>query len=129
MTVYITVFATLAAVVHVVFFYLESVAWRRETVWKLFGVRSAEDAEVIQPMAFNQGFYNLFLGLGLFIGTMLYGAGITEAGLGISIFALLAMLGAAVVLVLTDRRLWKGAIIQGLLPLVTLTLFLIAQLM
>ncbi|MGB3413902.1 MAG: DUF1304 domain-containing protein [Microbacteriaceae bacterium] len=127
MTVYITVFATLAAVVHVVFFYLESVAWKRPTVWKLFGVQSQEHAEIIRPMAFNQGFYNLFLGIGLFIGTMLYGSGMTEAGLAISIFALVSMLLAAGVLLMTDKKLWQGALVQGLLPLISLVMFLVAQ--
>ena len=40
-----------------------------------FGLRSAEDAAIVRPMAFNQGFYNLFLALGIAGGLALVAAG------------------------------------------------------
>ncbi len=49
--------ALAAALVHVWFFALESVLFERPTVFRRFGLRSAEEAAVVRPMAFNQGFY------------------------------------------------------------------------
>ena len=59
------VFAAIAAAIHVAIFVLESVLWMRPSVRRIFGVRSDADAAAIRPMAFNQGFYNLFLALGV----------------------------------------------------------------
>lgn len=53
------VFAVLAAVLHVVFFAFESVLWTRPAIFGRFGIRSQADADLIRPMAYNQGFYNL----------------------------------------------------------------------
>ncbi|HVQ22191.1 MAG TPA: DUF1304 domain-containing protein, partial [Candidatus Saccharimonadia bacterium] len=57
--------ALVAALLHVGFFYLESIAFRRPTTWARFGIASQEQAEIVRPMAFNQGFYNLFLAVGV----------------------------------------------------------------
>ena len=56
--------ALVAALMHVGFFYLESIVWSRPTVWSRFRIASQADADIVRPMALNQGFYNLFLGLG-----------------------------------------------------------------
>ena len=45
-----------------------------------FGIRSAEDAAIVRPMAFNQGFYNLFLAIGIVAGLGLVASGQVEAG-------------------------------------------------
>ena len=64
----VAVLAAAAALIHVWFFALESVLFSRPTVFRRFGLRSAEDAAIVRPMAFNQGFYNLFLALGIVVG-------------------------------------------------------------
>ena len=68
MPVAAAVFAALAAVLHVLIFVMESVLWARPQVWRRFAVPNQSDADVLRPMAFNQGFYNLFLALGIFGG-------------------------------------------------------------
>ncbi len=110
-------FALIAALLHVYFFVLESVRWRHPSVWKKFGVRTQEHADIMRPMAFNQGFYNLFLAGGVIFGLALTG---TLAGYGMVVLALASMVLAAVVLLFTVRSLWIAALVQGLPPLIAL---------
>ena len=58
------VFVGLAALLHVLFFVMESVLFMRPDVHRRFGLRTREEAELVRPMAYNQGFYNLFLAIG-----------------------------------------------------------------
>lgn len=107
----------IAGLLHVYIFILESVRWRHPSVWKRFGVRSQEEADLIRPMAFNQGFYNLFLAAGVIIGLALSG---TLVGYGMIVLALASMVLASIVLILTTRALWIGALVQGVPPLLAL---------
>lgn len=122
-------FVFVAAVIHLFIFALESVLWSRPSTWKLFGVRDERDAEVLRPMAYNQGFYNVFLALGAGLGLVLLGTGFSrEGGIAIAMFALGSMVLAAVVLVTSNPKLMRAALIQGaapLLGLVFLTLSLV----
>jgi len=121
-----TVFAAIAALIHVYIFVLESVQWTKESTRKVFGVRSADDAELMRPLAFNQGFYNLFLALGTITGLVLIAAsGIPQAGFGIAIFALLSMVLAAGVLLSSNPKLARSAMIQGLAPLIAVVLLIL----
>lgn len=112
--------AALAALIHVWFFMLESLLFERPTVFARFGIRSAEDAAIVRPMAFNQGFYNLFLAAGILIGLVLLGSGQEAAGRAIVLFACACMVGAGVVLVSTNRRFLPAAALQAGPPLVVL---------
>ena len=107
------VLAGLAAAVHVYIFWLESLAFMTAGR-KAFGVRR-EDAEIMRPWAFNQGFYNLFLAIGVVAGLGLRTAN-PDAGLAIIVFAVASMLTAALVLAGSDRSKAKGALVQGLFP-------------
>jgi putative membrane protein len=106
--------AGLAAVLHVVFFVFESLLWTRPEVYARFGIRSGDQAETIRPMAFNQGFYNLALALGLFVGIVMLGrdgsAGVV--GKTLVLFATGCMVVAGVVLASTGRSYWRAASIQ-----------------
>jgi putative membrane protein len=106
--------AGLAAVLHVVFFVFESLLWTRPQVYARFGIGSREQAETIRPMAFNQGFYNLALAVGLFVGIVMLGrdgsAGVV--GKTLVIFATACMVVAGVVLASTGRTYWRAASIQ-----------------
>ena len=75
MTTVAAIAAILAGLLHVMIFVFESVMWSRPTTWRRFGVRSQADADVLRPMALNQGFYNLFLGIGALVGAVLLLAG------------------------------------------------------
>jgi putative membrane protein len=63
--------ASIAALLHIVFFVFESILWTRPAVFARFGISSARDAETIRPMAYNQGFYNLALAVGVIVGVVL----------------------------------------------------------
>lgn len=112
--------AFVAALIHVWFFALESLLFERPTVFRRFGIRSAEDAAVVRPMAFNQGFYNLFLAAGVLGGLLLVGTGQEVAGRAIVLFACSCMVGAGVVLVATNRRFLTAAALQAGPPLMAL---------
>ena len=50
--------AIIVAILHIGFFFLESVLWTSTNVRRIFG-NSAEKAETTRVLAVNQGFYNL----------------------------------------------------------------------
>lgn len=106
----------LSAVFHVYVFILESITWRLPKTWKTFGLPSQEHAEIIRPMAFNQGFYNLFLALGAGTGLALLGINRTIA-FSLMLFAALCMVGAGVVLFFSVKTSRRAAIIQAGPPL------------
>jgi len=121
------VFVGIAGLVHVAIFVFESVLWNRPSTWKRFGIKSQADAEVLRPMAYNQGFYNLFLALGAGAGlVMLAPSNVTQAGAALSIFVLLSMLLAAAVLVFSNPKLVRAAAFQGAAPLIGLIFLIIA---
>ncbi len=116
------VFIGIAALVHVYIFYLESVAWSKPKTWKAFGLRSQADADVVKPMAFNQGYYNAFLALGAIAGIVFIAAGVVQAGIALALFAALSMVLAATVLITSSPRLARAAVLQGGAPLVGVVL-------
>ena len=56
------VLAALAAALHVYIWWLESMAWTTPAARKVFGT-TQEEAEATKFLAFNQGYYNLFLAI------------------------------------------------------------------
>ncbi|MEJ0014348.1 MAG: DUF1304 domain-containing protein [Actinomycetota bacterium] len=102
----------LAAAFHVYVFILESITWRSPKTWKTFGLPSQEHADIIRPMAFNQGFYNLFLALGIGVGLVLLGINST-IGFTLMLFAALCMVGAGTVLFFSVKTSRRAAIIQS----------------
>ena len=62
MTILAVVFAVGAALLHVYIWVLEAFRWTEPSTRRTFGVSEA-DAPVLAPMAYNQGFYNLFLAI------------------------------------------------------------------
>ena len=116
-----------AAIIHVVFFAMESVLWSSPGVWRRFGVASQRDAVVVRPRAYNQGFYNLFLAGGSIVGLLLYWTTLREVGFGLIFFCGVCMVLASLVLLTTGRRLWGAALLQGGIPLAGLILFVIAE--
>lgn len=125
MTIFTVGFAALAALLHVYIWVLESFRWTHPATRRTFGVSEA-DAEVLRPMAYNQGFYNLFLAIMTFVGVALLrpehgiGSALALAGTG-------SMLAAAVVLVTHDRSMARAALMQGTLPALAV-LFLLLEL-
>lgn len=141
-----SVFVALAGAFHVYVFVLESIRWSQPTTWRAFGIRSQADADTIKPMALNQGFYNLFLGVGALGGVaaflsarislatdetdFAFVAGTmnpSDAGFAIAVFACLCMVGAATVLFLSVPRSRRAALLQGLPPLLGVALLLLGR--
>lgn len=118
------VFAVVAALIHVVIFVLESVLWPKPATWRQFGLASQADADVMEPMAFNQGFYNLFLALGTGVGLFLLGYGNPMGGKWVLLVTLSSMVLASLVLIVSSRRLWRAALFQGLAPLLAVVFLL-----
>jgi putative membrane protein len=126
-----TVFAALAALLHVYIFVMESVQWTQPRVWKRFGVPDQAAADTTKPMAYNQGFYNLFLAIGAILGLVLFWAGGGESALRVGgvtlvLFSLGSMVAASLVLLTSGRTYLRPALIQGTLPLIGFVLFLFA---
>jgi putative membrane protein len=118
--------ALIAALFHVWFFVLESLRFERPEVWRRFGLTTPEQASVVRPMAFNQGFYNLFLAIGIAFGLVLIATGNAVPGRAIVLFACACMVGAGLVLVSSNRRLLPAAALQVGPALVALVLGLLA---
>ncbi|MBF6177538.1 DUF1304 domain-containing protein [Nocardia otitidiscaviarum] len=115
----VQILAALAGLVHVGIFYMEAVRFTDPKVHRgIFGV--AEDEVVAtQPWAFNQGFYNLFLAIGAFVGVALVRAD-ASAGWALILMSCGSMLAAAVVLVARYRDKANAAAKQALFPALTL---------
>ena len=123
------VLATIAALVHVYIFVLESFLWTAPRTRATFGVASEEEARVTRELAYNQGWYNLFLAIGTFAGIVLSRSdadATRAAGVGVLLFATGSMAAAAVVLVTRRPALARAAAVQGLLPLVAVVLTVVA---
>jgi len=119
MLIVMWVAAALAGLIHVLFFCMESLWWTKPAVYRRF--RSTEtQAQTTKSLAFNQGFYNLFLAAGAFGGLALIAAGHHRAGMVLVTWNCAFMLGTAVVLVASSPKMLRGALIQGLPPLVFL---------
>ena len=111
------IFVAIAAIIHKYIFYMESITWTKPATWKRFGLRSQEDANTVKPMAYNQGFYNLFLALGIIVGIILILVGQVDVGRAVALFGALSMVAAATVLVTSNPRLARAAALQGTAPL------------
>ncbi|WP_449407969.1 DUF1304 domain-containing protein [Microbacterium maritypicum] len=111
------VLAAAAAAFHVFIFALESLKWTEPETRRIFGVASEADAVTMKQLAFNQGFYNLFLALSVLLGIGLTIVGAPTVGLTLVFAGAGMMVAAALVLVLSDRAKLRAAAMQGTLPL------------
>jgi putative membrane protein len=117
--------AALAALIHVWFFAMESVWFMRPSVWRRFGLRSEDEARVARSFAYNQGFYNLFLAVGVLAGLGLLPAGDFETARALVLFCCGSMVAAGVVLVTHNRSFARAAAVQAIPPLVAIVPLLV----
>ena len=82
------VFAGFAALLHVYIFVMETLTWTTPRTRAVFGT-TAEEAQTTKMLAFNQGFYNLFLAIvtiagiaAMVMGHKAVGAALVFAGVG-----------------------------------------------
>lgn len=121
------IFAGLAALLHVYIFVLESLRWTAPRTRAVFGT-TAEQAETTRELAFNQGFYNLFLAIIAGIGVVMVVAGHRAVGAALVFASVGSMLAAAVVLLASSPDKARAALIQGTLPLIAVVLLAVALL-
>jgi putative membrane protein len=117
------VLAGLAALVHVYIFVLESLRWEDPATRRIFGT-TTETAAVTRPLAYNQGFYNLFLAVVTAAGIVLVGSQ-REAAVALLLAGPGSMVAAAMVLVTADRSKARAALVQALLPALALVSLLV----
>jgi len=104
----------LPAVIHLYIFIVESFLWDKPRTMRTFHTTS-ETAAATKPLAFNQGFYNLFLALAVLIGFVLwmgFPPGGASAGFGVMIFGLGAIFAAGLVLIVSTPTMWPAALLQ-----------------
>ncbi|WP_282948012.1 DUF1304 domain-containing protein [Cellulomonas endometrii] len=119
------VLAALAALVHVYIFTLESLTWTSARTRATFGT-TPEQAEATKELAFNQGFYNLFLAVVTAVGVVVVATGSTGVGAALVLAGTGSMLLAALVLVLSSPTKARAAAVQGVLPLLAVVATVIA---
>ena len=120
------IFVALAAVLHVYIFTLESVNWSQPATWTIFGIRTQRDADTIKPMAFNQGFYNLFLAVESGLGVILLAVSMPVA-ITLVVVGAGSMVLAALVLLLSSKTTRRSALIQGVPAFVGLLFLLLSS--
>ena len=114
--------AGLAGALHVLFFLLESVLLSNPRVQARFKIEGPEHYEHVRLWAFNQGFYNLFLALGVFAGLLLIRR-LEARGETLALFPCACMVGAGLVLAGSEPRLISAACVQALPPALALGLY------
>jgi putative membrane protein len=126
MTALALVLAGIAAALHVYIWTMESLTWKQPATWKRFGLTSQSDADITAPMAFNQGFYNLFLAIATIAGIVCIAGGGDTVGWTLIITACGSMLAAALVLVSTGMKYARAAATQGTIPLLAVIASIVA---
>jgi putative membrane protein len=119
------IFAGLAAVLHVYIFVMESLTWTSPRTRATFGT-TAQEAETTKLLAFNQGFYNLFLAIVTAIGIVAICLGHTAVGGALIFTGVGSMLAAAAVLLASSPDKARAAVTQGAFPLVAVGLLAVA---
>jgi putative membrane protein len=119
------IFAGLAALLHVYIFVMESLTWTSPRTRKVFGT-SAQEAETTKLLAFNQGFYNLFLAIVSAVGIIAIVMGHKQIGAALVLAGVGSMLAAAVVLLAASPDKARAAVTQGVFPLIAVVLLVIA---
>jgi len=116
--------AALAALLHVYIFTMESLTWTSPRTRATFGT-TAEEAETTKLLAFNQGFYNLFLAIVTGVGIVALVLGHTGVGAALILAGIGSMAAAALVLLASARDKMRAAVVQGTLPVIWIILLLI----
>lgn len=104
-----------AALVHVYIFVLESLLWTTRAR-AVFGT-TPDEAAATRALAFNQGFYNLFLAIAVAVGIVLVATGQTAVGATLVLTGAGSMIAAGLVLMLSDRSKTSAALKQLVPPL------------
>jgi putative membrane protein len=115
------IFAGLAALLHVYIFVMESLTWTSPRTRATFGT-TPEEAETTKLLAFNQGFYNLFLAIVTAIGVVAICLGHNAVGAALVFAGVGSMVAAAAVLLASSPDKARAAVTQGTFPLIAVVL-------
>ncbi len=115
------IFAGLAALLHVYIWVMESFLWTSPRTRAAFGT-TEEEAQTTKLLAFNQGFYNLFLAIITAVGIVIGGFGYYDAACALIFAGTGSMLAAAVVLLASSPDKARAAVMQGTFPLLAIVL-------
>lgn len=118
--------AALAALLHVYIFVMESLTWTSPRTRATFGT-TAEEAETTKLLAFNQGFYNLFLAIVTGVGVAAIALGHNAVGAALVFAGVGSMAAAAMVLLASARDKARAAVTQGAFPVLAIVLLLIGH--
>ena len=127
MIVIALIFAALAALIHVYIFWLEAFAWTTPRGLATFGMK-ADQAQASKELAFNQGFYNLFLALVTIAGVVAIAMGHTPVGAALIIAGCGSMVAAGLVLWVSSPSKARAALVQITAPALALVALAIALL-
>lgn len=103
---------------------MESVLWLRPAIHRRFGITDIKQAELMKNVFYNQGFYNLFLAIGVLYGAFFFNLhpGFAQP---IMFYGCLCIVGAGLVLLSSRRTMARAAMIQGLPPLISVVCFVL----
>ena len=118
------VFAALAALLHVYIFVMESLTWTSPRTRATFGLTEQQAVDT-KELAFNQGFYNLFLAIVTAIGIGAIALGHCGIGVALIFAGVGSMLAAALVLLVSSPDKARAAITQGIFPAIAVVLLVI----
>ena len=127
MTTIALVLASVAALIHVYIFWLEAFAWTKPRGLATFGMRQ-EQADASKELAFNQGFYNLFLAVVAVAGVVAVSAGHTSVGAALIVAGCGSMVAAGMVLWISAPSKARAALVQLTAPALALIALAIALL-
>ena len=110
------VLAGIAALIHVYIWVMESFGWTGARARATFGT-TPEEAAATRELAFNQGFYNLFLAIVVAVGIVLVAAGHTGVGGALVLAGAGSMAAAGTVLLVSSPAKAASALKQLVPPL------------
>jgi putative membrane protein len=116
--------AGLAALLHVYIFVMESLTWTSPRTRATFGLTEQQAVDT-KELAFNQGFYNLFLAIVTAVGIAAITLGHCGVGVALIFAGVGSMLAAALVLLLSSPEKARAAITQGIFPAIAVVLLVI----
>ncbi|NEG54734.1 DUF1304 domain-containing protein [Bifidobacterium platyrrhinorum] len=119
-------FALLAGLFHVLIFIMESFRWTDPKTMKAFSIASEHEAEATKEMAYNQGFYNLFLGIMALGGAVSALAGQHTVGVTLMAAGTASMTLASLVLFTGSPDKRGAAMKQFAFPALTLLFLLLS---
>lgn len=119
--------AGLAALLHVYIFVMESLTWTSPRTRATFGI-TEDEALATKELAFNQGFYNLFLAIVTAIGIVAALLGHSAVGVALIFAGVGSMAAAALVLLVSSPDKARAAVTQGVFPVLAIAAVLIGTL-